>query len=317
VIIVDSTDPVGPAAGLFSETFYRNCHRALRPRGIVVGQSECRCSPDLIVACTGRCAPPACRHRHPAVHQVTYPSAGGAAPWLQGRRVGVVPRGLGRRQGLPHPLLQRRHSRRRPALPEFLVQALAETPIPHDRGVECADGWGYKVASPPQQAETTLYVHPRNRPEVALCPGAGARNLLVVCLRPLQDPTFCDGSHKGSGFTPVKTEISQKQQVALCGCKRSVPRRSATVRTSSCDAGRGRRRRPAAGPWHAGAGGYILRELAPFIEEAGVKKIAHHHRRRGLILGAAAAALPFWFGMQARRRTRRCSRKWPPAATLP
>ncbi len=39
-IIVDSTDPVGPAAGLFSETFYKNCLRALRPRGIVVGQSE-------------------------------------------------------------------------------------------------------------------------------------------------------------------------------------------------------------------------------------------------------------------------------------
>jgi len=37
---VDSTDPVGPAAGLFSETFYKNCFRALRPHGIVVGQSE-------------------------------------------------------------------------------------------------------------------------------------------------------------------------------------------------------------------------------------------------------------------------------------
>ena len=40
VIIVDSTDPVGPAAGLFSETFYRTCYDALRPHGIVVGQSE-------------------------------------------------------------------------------------------------------------------------------------------------------------------------------------------------------------------------------------------------------------------------------------
>jgi len=40
VIIVDSTDPVGPAAGLFSEAFYKHCHRALRPRGLVVGQSE-------------------------------------------------------------------------------------------------------------------------------------------------------------------------------------------------------------------------------------------------------------------------------------
>jgi spermidine synthase len=40
VIIVDSTDPVGPAAGLFSEIFYKDCFRALRPHGIVVGQSE-------------------------------------------------------------------------------------------------------------------------------------------------------------------------------------------------------------------------------------------------------------------------------------
>ncbi len=40
VIIIDSTDPVGPAAGLFSETFYKNCLRALSPQGVVVGQSE-------------------------------------------------------------------------------------------------------------------------------------------------------------------------------------------------------------------------------------------------------------------------------------
>jgi spermidine synthase len=51
VIIIDSTDPVGPAAGLFSETFYQYCLQALRPHGLVVGQSE---SPlfhaDLIVS---------------------------------------------------------------------------------------------------------------------------------------------------------------------------------------------------------------------------------------------------------------------------
>jgi spermidine synthase len=49
VIIVDSTDPVGPAAGLFSEGFYRNCLRALRPHGIVIGQSESPLfHPDII-----------------------------------------------------------------------------------------------------------------------------------------------------------------------------------------------------------------------------------------------------------------------------
>jgi spermidine synthase len=40
VIIIDSTDPVGPAAGLFSQAFYQNCLGALTPQGVVVGQSE-------------------------------------------------------------------------------------------------------------------------------------------------------------------------------------------------------------------------------------------------------------------------------------
>lgn len=40
IIIVDSTDPVGPAKGLFSETFYRDCLKALRPGGLIVQQSE-------------------------------------------------------------------------------------------------------------------------------------------------------------------------------------------------------------------------------------------------------------------------------------
>jgi spermidine synthase len=40
VIIIDSTDPVGPAAGLFSEDFYKSCFRALAPQGVVAGQSE-------------------------------------------------------------------------------------------------------------------------------------------------------------------------------------------------------------------------------------------------------------------------------------
>lgn len=40
VIVVDSTDPVGPAAELFSEEFYANCFRALGDGGMVVVQSE-------------------------------------------------------------------------------------------------------------------------------------------------------------------------------------------------------------------------------------------------------------------------------------
>ncbi len=40
VIIIDSTDPVGPAEGLFAVDFYKDCFRALSERGIVVQQSE-------------------------------------------------------------------------------------------------------------------------------------------------------------------------------------------------------------------------------------------------------------------------------------
>ncbi len=40
VIIVDSTDPIGPAVGLFSEPFFTDCHRALAANGIIVQQSE-------------------------------------------------------------------------------------------------------------------------------------------------------------------------------------------------------------------------------------------------------------------------------------
>ena len=40
VVIVDSTDPVGPAEGLFSYDFYRHCHRLLRDGGVIVVQSE-------------------------------------------------------------------------------------------------------------------------------------------------------------------------------------------------------------------------------------------------------------------------------------
>ncbi|MEO7477630.1 MAG: polyamine aminopropyltransferase [Lysobacteraceae bacterium] len=40
IIVVDSTDPVGPAEGLFNRAFYENCLKALRPDGLLVQQSE-------------------------------------------------------------------------------------------------------------------------------------------------------------------------------------------------------------------------------------------------------------------------------------
>jgi len=32
---------------------------------------------------------------------------------------------------------------------------------------------------------------------------------------------FCDGSHKGTDFTPVAFDVSEKKSVALCLCKHS------------------------------------------------------------------------------------------------
>ncbi len=40
IVIVDSTDPVGPAEGLFNQSFYESCFRALKDDGILVQQSE-------------------------------------------------------------------------------------------------------------------------------------------------------------------------------------------------------------------------------------------------------------------------------------
>ena len=39
LVIVDSTDPVGPGEGLFTRAFYRRCESILAPRGVVVTQN--------------------------------------------------------------------------------------------------------------------------------------------------------------------------------------------------------------------------------------------------------------------------------------
>lgn len=40
VILIDSTDPIGPGEGLFTESFYRDCLRALTAEGILAAQTE-------------------------------------------------------------------------------------------------------------------------------------------------------------------------------------------------------------------------------------------------------------------------------------
>ena len=40
LILVDSTDPIGPGEGLFTYDFYKNCNRILKEDGILINQHE-------------------------------------------------------------------------------------------------------------------------------------------------------------------------------------------------------------------------------------------------------------------------------------
>lgn len=40
LIIIDSTDPIGPGEGLFTKSFYKNCYIALKEDGILINQHE-------------------------------------------------------------------------------------------------------------------------------------------------------------------------------------------------------------------------------------------------------------------------------------
>lgn len=52
-------DPVGPAASLFEEPFYKSIHHSLRANGIFCAQAECIwLHLDLIVELLTKCAAP-------------------------------------------------------------------------------------------------------------------------------------------------------------------------------------------------------------------------------------------------------------------
>ena len=58
VIIVDSTDPIGPGEVLFTQEFYADCARCLTERGILVTQSGVTFMQDEEAAQTYRCLKP-------------------------------------------------------------------------------------------------------------------------------------------------------------------------------------------------------------------------------------------------------------------
>jgi CDGSH-type Zn-finger protein len=49
---------------------------------------------------------------------------------------------------------------------------------------------------------------------------AGKSYLWCACGHSATQP-FCDGSHAGTGFTPIKFEAKNSETVWLCGCKRT------------------------------------------------------------------------------------------------
>ena len=50
---------------------------------------------------------------------------------------------------------------------------------------------------------------------------AGKSYWWCACGRSKSQP-FCDGSHKGSGFMPVRYEAAKSEKVWFCGCKQSA-----------------------------------------------------------------------------------------------
>lgn len=57
VVICDSSDPIGPAASLFTQDFYRGLKAAMKPGGVMCNQGECLwLHLDLIGECMSHCA---------------------------------------------------------------------------------------------------------------------------------------------------------------------------------------------------------------------------------------------------------------------
>ena len=50
---------------------------------------------------------------------------------------------------------------------------------------------------------------------------AGKAYFWCACGRSQKQP-FCDGSHKGTGLTPVKWVAEKSGRVFFCGCKRTA-----------------------------------------------------------------------------------------------
>ena len=152
VIIVDSSDPVGPAAMLYSSKFYSDMHAALRPGGIVCTQGECQFLHDELIAKVMRDA----RALYPVVDYAystvpTYPS--GQIGFIIAQKAGGVAAGGGAasdvrvaKRAVPAEMAAalRYYSAAIHSaafvLPAFMAAKLADTRLPQHAAHECAAG---------------------------------------------------------------------------------------------------------------------------------------------------------------------------------
>lgn len=75
VMIIDSSDPVGPAEKLFSKEFYMNAHRILKPGGVLCSQGECLwVHADLIESMLREFGEPFASAEYASIQVPTYPS---------------------------------------------------------------------------------------------------------------------------------------------------------------------------------------------------------------------------------------------------
>ena len=74
VIIVDSSDPVGPAEGLFSAEFYKSIQKILKPDGIIGAQGECLwLHQDMILDMLATHSQPFALAQYASIQVPTYP----------------------------------------------------------------------------------------------------------------------------------------------------------------------------------------------------------------------------------------------------
>lgn len=74
-VIIDSSDPVGPAEKLFSKEFYVNAHRLLKPGGVLCSQGECLwLNEDLIGSMLREHGAPFASAEYANIQVPTYPS---------------------------------------------------------------------------------------------------------------------------------------------------------------------------------------------------------------------------------------------------